>query len=132
STIPAASASCAPTGSQRLPRLAGVAKALEMCALGEPVGAQDALAAGIVDAIVEGDLLTGAVGFAREAANRPRPKTRERDEKLSDAEPAIFERARQQAAKLRRGQTAPLAAIDAVEAASRLSFEAGCAREAEL
>ena len=119
-------------GTQRLPRLAGVAKAVEMCAFGEPVGAREAHAMGIVDAVIEGDLLAGAVAFAREAAGRPHPKTRERIEKLRDADPAIFARARQQAAKIRRGQTAPLAAIDAVESATRLSFDEGCAREAEL
>src|ERR1700688_1327989 len=42
-------------GTQRLPRLAGVGKAVEMCAFGEPIDAKAALAAGIVDKIVEGD-----------------------------------------------------------------------------
>src|SRR5580658_11121482 len=53
-------------GTQRLPRLAGVAKAVEMCAFGEPITAQEALALGIVDRIIEGDLLTGAAACARE------------------------------------------------------------------
>jgi len=119
-------------GTQRLPRLAGVAKAVEMCAFGEPVGAREALALGIADAVIDGDLLAGAIAFAREAAGRPHPKTRERQQKLRDADPALFDRARQQAAKTRRGQLAPLAAIDAVESATRLPFDAGCAREAEL
>src|SRR5712692_8783659 len=68
-------------GTQRLPRLAGVAKAAEMCAFGEPISARDALALGIVDQLVEGDLLTGALAFAEKAAARggPHPKTRERD-----------------------------------------------------
>src|SRR6266702_1184956 len=86
-------------GTQRLPRLAGVAKAVEMCAFGEPVGAREARECGIADAIVEGDLLAGAIAFARGVAGRPCPKTREREEKLRGADPAIFERARQQAAK---------------------------------
>src|SRR5450432_3081803 len=123
-------------GTQRLPRLAGVAKAVEMCAFGEPVGAREAHALGIADAVIEGDregdLLAGAIAFARDAAGRPHPKTRERHQKLHDADPSIFGRARQQAAKTRRGQLAPLAAIDAVESATRLPFDAGCAREAEL
>src|SRR5450432_1813995 len=119
-------------GTQRLPRLAGVAKAVEMCAFGEPVGAREAHALGIADAVIDGDLLAGAIAFAREAAARPHPKTRERHQKLHDADPSIFDRARQQAAKTRRGQLAPLAAIDAVESATRLAFDAGCAREAEL
>ncbi len=46
--------------------------------------------------------------------------------------PALFERARQQAAKTRQGQTAPLAAIDAVGSATTLPFDAGCTLEAEL
>src|SRR5690349_11393464 len=77
-------------GTQRLPRLAGIAKAVEMCAFGEPISAREALAAGIVDRIIEGDLLTGAVGFAREVSGRPIPKTRERDDKLRDFNPQIF------------------------------------------
>jgi 3-hydroxyacyl-CoA dehydrogenase len=119
-------------GTQRLPRLAGVAKAVEMCAFGEPVPAAEALRCGIADRIIEGDLAAGAVAFAREVAGKPAPKTREREEKLRGADPAIFARAREQARKTRRGQTAPLAAIDAVEAATQLSFEDGCAREAQL
>src|SRR5260221_2104298 len=67
-------------GTQRLPRLAGGAAALEMCAFGEPIGAAEALSLGIADRIVDGDLLGGAVAFAREIAGRPAPKTRERNE----------------------------------------------------
>jgi len=119
-------------GTQRLPRLAGVAKAVEMCAFGEPIRAADAVASGIADRAIEGDLLAGAVAFAHEVAGKPAPKTRERNEKLAGADPAIFDRARQQAKKTRRGQTAPLAAIDAVEAATKLSFDEGCEREAGI
>ena len=123
-------------GTQRLPRLAGTRKAVEMCAFGEPVRAAEALEYGIVDQIIEGDLLGGAVDFAREiiAKNEEPPRTRDRNEKLGDeqANAQIFAAAREQARKTRRGQTAPLAAIDAVEAATRLSFEEGCRKEAEL
>ena len=123
-------------GTQRLPRLAGVAKAVEMCAFGEPVKAGEALRAGIVDSIIEGDLLQGAVAFVRELIAKgegPR-KTRERSDKLgaADANAAIFETARAQAKKTKRGMIAPLAAIDAVEASTTLSFDEGCQREAEL
>src|SRR5215472_2382030 len=57
-------------GTQRLPRLAGVAKAVEMCAFGEPVGAVDASASGMVDRIIDGDLLAGAIAFAIEVAGK--------------------------------------------------------------
>jgi 3-hydroxyacyl-CoA dehydrogenase len=123
-------------GTQRLPRLAGVAKAVEMCAFGDPVKASDALSAGIVDRIIEGDLLAGSVSFVREllAKGKAPRKSRERNEKLGNAEEnaAIFENARAQAKKTRRGMTAPLAAIDAVEASTKLPFDEGCKREAEL
>jgi 3-hydroxyacyl-CoA dehydrogenase len=121
-------------GTQRLPRLVGVAKTVEMCAEGKPVSAGEATALGLIDALIEGDLLTGAVSFAREAAGKPAPKTRERIEKLGTAveNAAIFTTARNAAGKKQRGLKAPLAAIDAVEAATRLSFEEGCQAEAKL
>ncbi|HSE37035.1 MAG TPA: 3-hydroxyacyl-CoA dehydrogenase NAD-binding domain-containing protein, partial [Blastocatellia bacterium] len=123
-------------GTQRLPRLAGVVKAVEMCAFGEPVRAGEALKAGILDQIVEGDLLQGAVAFVRDllAQSKGPRKTRERNDKLGDAatNAAIFETARTQARKTKRGMIAPLAAIDAVEASTKMSFDEGCQREAEL
>jgi len=119
-------------GTLRLPRLAGVAKAVEMCAFGAPIKAQEAFAAGIVDRIVDGDLRAGAVAFAREVASQPVRRTRDRQEKLANADPAIFSAAREQASKKWRGQTAPLAAIDAVEATTKLAFADGLKRESEL
>ena len=117
-------------GTFRLPRLAGVAKAVEMCAFGTPVKAQEALAAGIVDRIVDGELRAGAVNFARETTGKPIRRTSH--QKIANADPAIFSAAREQARKKWRGQTAPLTAIDAVEAATELTFADGLKREAEL
>lgn len=121
-------------GTQRLPRLAGVQKALEMCTDGKPVKAKDALAAGIVDRVIEGDLLTGAVAFAREVAGKPAPKTRDRNSKLGTPEQnaAIFAAARDAVKKKARGLMAPLAAIDAVEAATKLPFDEGVEAERKL
>jgi 3-hydroxyacyl-CoA dehydrogenase len=121
-------------GTQRLPRLAGVAKAVEMCVDGNPIKAKDALAAGIVDKLIEGDLLAGAVAFAREIAGKPIPKTRDRNEKLGSAEQnaPIFAAARETARKKARGLMAPMAAIDAVEAATKLAFEQGVEAERKL
>ena len=118
-------------GTQRLPRLAGVVKALEMCATGEPVRAEEAVTLGIADRLIEGDLLEGAMAFAHEILNKPAPKTRERNEKLQ-ADSAIFGAAREQARKRYRGMNAPLKAIDAVEAATKLPFDKGCERETQL
>ena len=121
-------------GTQRLPRLVGVAKAVEMCAGGKPVSAREAAALGLIDRLIDGDLLAGAVAFAREIADKPAPKTRTRAEKLGTAaeNAAIFAAARDAARKKQRGLKAPLAAIDAVEAATKLSFEEGCQAEAKL
>jgi len=121
-------------GTQRLPRLAGVAKAVEMCAQGNPVKVEDAANLGIIDRIIEGDLLAGAVRFAREVAGRPAPKTREREGNLGTPEQSapIFAAAREAVRKKQRGMMAPLAAIHAVEAATKLSFEDGCREEQRL
>jgi 3-hydroxyacyl-CoA dehydrogenase len=121
-------------GSQRLPRLAGVAKAVEMCAEGNPVKAEETLKAGIVDQLIEGDLLSGAIAFAREINGVPAPKTRERNHKLGTPEQntPMFAAARENAQKKQRNMTAPLAAIDAVEAATKLPFEEGCQVERKL
>ncbi len=121
-------------GTQRLPRLVGFAKAVEMCAEGKPVSAREAAGLGLIDRLIEGDLLSGAVAFAHEIAGKPAPKTRERTEKLGTApeNAVIFASARDAAGKKQRGMKAPLAAIDAVEGATRLSFEDGCQAEAKL
>jgi 3-hydroxyacyl-CoA dehydrogenase len=121
-------------GTQRLPRLAGVVKALEMCTTGNPISAADALKFGIVDKIINGDLLTGAVAFARGAIEKPAPKTRDRNEKLGNAaeNTAIFAAARETAGKKARGLKAPHAAIDAIEAATKLPFTEGCQEEQKL
>jgi len=121
-------------GTQRLPRLVGVAKALEMCAGGNPVKAEEAARIGLIDRMIEGDLLAGAVRFAREIAARPAPKTRERTTHLGTPQQnaSIFAAARESARKKQRGMMAPLAAIDAVEASTRLPFDQGCLEEQKL
>src|SRR5580704_12314920 len=121
-------------GTQRLPRLAGVAKALEMCTDGKPVAAAEAFQLGIIDRLIKGDLLAGAVAFAREVAGKPIPKTRERVEKLGTVEEnaGIISAARERVRKKQRGLMAPLAAVDAVEAATNRSFEEGCEVERRL
>src|SRR5437867_1653893 len=109
-------------GTQRLPRLVGVPTAVDMCVSGRPIKAPEAARVGLFDSIIDGDLLRGAVGFARAMADKggPHAKTRERNEKLgsSAANAPIFAAARDQARKTRRNMMAPLKAIDAIEAAA--------------
>ena len=121
-------------GTQRLPRLAGVAKAVEMCSEGNPIGAEEALQLGVIDKLIDGDLLAGAITFANALAGRPVAKTRERNNKLGTPEQnaPLFTAARENARKKHRGLIAPLAAIDAVEAATKLQFAEGCQAEQKL
>src|SRR5215213_4572950 len=72
-------------GTQRLPRVAGVKKALEMCATGNPIGAKEAFACGLVDRLIEGELIPHAVGYAEEVRDiRPLPKSSERADRIAD------------------------------------------------
>jgi 3-hydroxyacyl-CoA dehydrogenase len=121
-------------GTQRLPRLAGVANAVAMCSEGGPITAEEAYQFGIIDKLMDGDLLTGAIAFAQEIARKPALKTRERNNKLGTPErnAPIFAAARETVRKKQRGLMAPLAAIDAVEAATTLPFEEGCRVEQKL
>jgi 3-hydroxyacyl-CoA dehydrogenase len=120
-------------GTQRLPRLVGVEKAIDMCVTGKPIKAGDALQAGLIDRIVEGDLTAGAVAVAREMAAKggAHPRTRERSDKLParDALPAMIDAGRELAKKVRRHMEAPRAVIDAIAAAVTLPFDEGCVRE---
>ena len=121
-------------GTQRLPRLCGVVHAAEMCAFGNPVPARQAHEWGIIDQLVEGDLLTGAIAFARSVSGKPPRKTREMSDRLGDpaANAAALAELRKQSAKQWRGMQAPLRAIDAVEAAGKLPFDEGCKKEGEI
>ena len=120
-------------GTQRLPRLVGVEKAIEMCVTGKPIKAREALAIGLIDRIIEGDLVAGAVEFARTAADfgGPHPKTRARTDKLPspDALPAMVAAGKELAKKTRKNLEAPRAVVDAIAAAATLPFDEGCVRE---
>jgi 3-hydroxyacyl-CoA dehydrogenase len=119
-------------GTQRLPRLVGLPAAVEMCVSGKSIKAPEALRLGLIDRIIEGDLLAGAIAFAQDA--RTGLKTRERSDKLGweTSNAPIFAAGREQARKTRRNMIAPLAAIEALEAAATLPFDEGCKREREI
>ncbi|HMF95605.1 MAG TPA: 3-hydroxyacyl-CoA dehydrogenase NAD-binding domain-containing protein [Vicinamibacterales bacterium] len=121
-------------GTQRLPRLAGTRLALEMCTDGRPVSASKAQAAGIVDQIVEGDLLAGAIAFAKaKAAAHEIRKSREVPH--ADAASASHEAVaavRTALKKTARGMRAPFAVVDAIEAGIQNGFDKGSEREREL
>ena len=119
-------------GTQRLPRLAGVAAALDMIVSGKPVTAAGARELGIVDRVIEGNLLAGAVAFAADQGAAGGRHRRARDLPVALDDDGIFERKRKEIARRARGMRAPYACIECVEAAARLDFDAGLARERAL
>ena len=114
-------------GTQRLPRVAGIETAVELCAGGSPITAKRALEVGLVDRLAdEGSLSDDAIAFARECiAKGPRP-SRALPVKGDVAAIAAYAAAN---AKKFRGFEAPAANIACVEAATRLPFDEGIAFE---
>ncbi len=119
-------------GTQRLPRLVGVARALELCALGEPIKEREALDLGLIDDIAQDGLVQAALHLAS-ISTKPR-RTRDLDSKLVEPEQAesLAALVRETVAKKFKQQTAPLAALDAVLAACRLPFAESLAYESSL
>lgn len=123
-------------GTQRLPRLTGAQKALEMITSGEFVGAKDALAFGIVDAVDDGnDVKAAGLVYAQQIADEGKPVRRVRDltDKIAaDKGSDVFEQFRVVLQKKARGQFSPFKCVDAIEGAFNLPFADGIKREREL
>jgi len=123
-------------GTQRLPRVVGVEKGLSMMVSGDPIGADEALKAGLIDEIVDGDLAAAGVTFAEKVLNEKRPlrKIRDLDDKLAAVrgKPEVFANFRKSIARQTRGFRAPENIVKAVEAAVSLPFDQGLKREREL
>ncbi len=124
-------------GTQRLPRIVGVEKALEMVTSGQQMSAKDALAAGLVDEIAPEDgLRDAAIAFARRivAENRPLKKVRDQNDKVEAARgrPEVFEQFRKANARKFRGFLAPEYNIRCIEAAVNQPFEEGLKTERKL
>ncbi len=122
-------------GTQRLPRLAGAELALTMCTDGKPVAAPKAKAAGMIDEIVDGDLLSGAIAFGKKkAAAHETRKVREIAISADAVAKGLEACAKIRASldKTARGLKAPFAVVDAVEAGLKDGFDKGSIREREL
>ncbi|MGN8001565.1 3-hydroxyacyl-CoA dehydrogenase NAD-binding domain-containing protein [Acidovorax sp. 22279] len=122
-------------GTQRAPRLMGVQAATTLTLSGQPLKAQAALQAGLVDKLVEGTgPLAAGLAYVREllAANAPVRRTRD----LAIAEPqaalAWLDAQKAETAKKSRGLFSPLKIIECVQAALQLPFDEGLARERAL
>ena len=120
-------------GTQRLPRVAGVLKALEMVTGGGMIGAKEAHDIGLVDRLIEGDLQQHAVAYAEEVKDiRPLPKSSERQDKVAGIDPSVFADFRKANARKFRGFDAPEANIKAVEAAVAKPYADGVIDERKL
>jgi 3-hydroxyacyl-CoA dehydrogenase len=119
-------------GTQRLPRIVGVEKALDTIAFGEPMSAKAALDSGLVDQMIESDLRAGAIAFANGliAAKAPLNKVRDRTDKLA-VDAGVFAAFRKANARKFRGFEAPEACIQCVEAAVNKPFDEGMKFERE-
>jgi len=120
-------------GTQRLPRIVGAAKALEMVTSGTPVGAKAGLDMGLVDELAPEDgLKPAAIAFAQTVVAEKRPLKKVRDLEVKGGSPELFAEFRKANARKFRGFDAPEANIKCIEAAATLPFEAGLKREREL
>ncbi len=122
-------------GTQRLPRLIGVPAALDVIVTGKMVPAADAQALGILDAVVDGDVVEAAVREARRMLEEQVPIRRMSalDDRVAESRdaPEIFAEFRKNMARRARGFEAPFACVECVEAAANLPFSAGLAKERE-
>ncbi|HSV00767.1 MAG TPA: 3-hydroxyacyl-CoA dehydrogenase NAD-binding domain-containing protein, partial [Roseiarcus sp.] len=124
-------------GTQRLPRLIGVEKALDVILSGTPFGAREAKDWGVVDELVEeGKLRDSAIAYAQRliAERAPLKKVRDRSDKIEPARghPEIFEAIRKANARKFRGFEAWEGAIESVKNAVDLPFDEGLARERQI
>jgi 3-hydroxyacyl-CoA dehydrogenase len=120
-------------GTQRLPRVAGVGRALEMCATGNPIGAKAAFDYGLVDRLVEGELIPHAVGFAEEVRDvRPLPRSSGRQDRIAQADPSLFDEFLKANARKFGGFEAPLKNVEAVRVATQKPYAEGVIEERKL
>ena len=120
-------------GTQRLPRVVGVERALQMMTSGDPITAEKGLELGLIDEIVRGDIAKEGAAFANRVVREGREirKTGSGQAKLDQPAAQFFAAARERMAKEYRGYPAPLTIVDCVEAAVTLPFAKGVQRERE-
>jgi 3-hydroxyacyl-CoA dehydrogenase len=120
-------------GTQRLPRLVGIERALNMIVSGNPASARDLADTELLDSIADGDVLPAAVAFAERVIAEKLPLKKARDVKINlpNAE-AFLDFARSAVAPLAKNYPAPLKCIDAIEAAALKPFAEGMKIEGSL
>ena len=112
-------------GTQRMPRLTGVAKAIELVAGSKRVRAKEALALGLIDAVAEGDLRQFAAAYAARLSS----KRRVRELPVPSASEEAIAAAAQAAARGSKRNPAVGEAIRVVQLAAQLPIDEGLAEE---
>lgn len=119
-------------GTQRLPRIIGVERALTMIAQGDAIDAATALDWGLLDEVFADDLPQRAAAYALAHADAPLAGRNVGARKVAaPADASVYDRARKEAARRYRGCVAPLACVDCVEAAAKTTLQDGLAVERE-
>ena len=119
-------------GTQRIPRLTGVSAAIELMGNGAPIGAAQAAEISLIDKVVSGDLRAEALQYVHDLLDSETPIRRTSELVIDGVDSSEFDVARAKFGKQARGQLAPQRMIDAVEAATTLSFVDGLSKEREL
>ncbi len=121
-------------GTQRVPRLTGVKAALDLMTSGAPIAAAKALSIGLIDKVIDGDLLSGTIDFAKEviAQGSELKKVRALEVNKEGATDEFFAEYRTSLKKRYRGQKAPLRIVECVEAALIETFNQGLKVERRL
>jgi 3-hydroxyacyl-CoA dehydrogenase len=114
-------------GTQRLPRVIPMAEAVRMMTTGVTIPAEKAKELGLVDEIVAGDLLEGALQFTKRllASGKGPRRVRDMKAKVDGDVKGFFAKVREQVAKESRGYPAPLEIVACAEAAATLPFDEG-------
>ena len=123
-------------GTQRLPRLVGLERALDMIVSGRLVPAHEALASGLIDEITEDNLGVAAVTFARKLIGKTNAVRRTRDLDahlgLKKDHSSVIADFRTRMARKARGFEAPYACVECIEAAVTLPFSDGLQKERQI
>ncbi|XP_070566357.1 peroxisomal bifunctional enzyme-like isoform X1 [Ptychodera flava] len=125
----------AAAGTQRLPRVAGVANSLDLILSGRHASARQALKMGILDKVVPGDVVEAAIDYAKSVAYKPVSLRRVSEMPVKGVEKAdiLFQEARKNTMKKSRGAIAPMNCLRAIEAAvNSPNYEEGLKKESEL
>jgi 3-hydroxyacyl-CoA dehydrogenase len=118
-------------GTQRLPRIVPMAEAVRLMTTGAMLPVEKAKEYGLVDEIVPGDLLEGALSFTKKVLGKPLPRIRDRKAQLDGDPKAFFAQVREQVTKESKGYPAPLEIVACAEAAATRPFDEGRKEERE-